>query len=105
MLYFKTIGFYSPNREKGEAFTNVSKLEWKQHEDSDREFAVLQVQQFTLVGNKLLPLKSAPSAHYVWRFTGNSVSYPKGELWTEEPYVADDSATTIEAVASEESPA
>lgn len=105
MLYFKTIGFFSPNREKGSAFESVAKIEWKTQEtdgeDTDREFAVLEVQQLVQVGNELMPLQGESNAHYVWRFKGRATSYPKGVKFAEKEYKPEH-APSMEAVADEQ---
>ena len=34
--FFKTKGFFSPDREKGEELVPIKKIEWKQHLDTNR---------------------------------------------------------------------
>ena len=85
--FFKTKGFFSPDREKGEELVPIKKIEWKQHLDTNRSYAILNVQELLPQGNAFVPVKGL-KAHYVWQFDNQEVEdYPLEQIWAEEEYV------------------
>ena len=86
--FFKTVGFYSPDRIKGDKLVAIEEIEWQQKDETNRAYAILKVEEYLHQGNgKYVKVKDT-AAHYVWKFDDDTVEYPiDDELWAEEVYI------------------
>lgn len=83
--YFKTVGYYSPDRKKGDKLVVAKELTWKKMAGTNRLWAILMVIEFINKGKtKVKGIK----AHYIWKFDNTpDEDYPCGELWAEKVYI------------------